>query len=34
MDTIDNDLSDGATIVVVKDADFALEFTGTLELLP
>jgi hypothetical protein len=34
LDIIDNDLSDGATIVIVKQSDFALEFTGRLELLP
>jgi len=34
LDIIDNDLSDGATIVIVKDGDFALKFSGTLEVLP
>jgi hypothetical protein len=34
MDIIDNDLGDGATIVIIKQSDFALEFTGRLELLP
>ena len=34
LDIIDNDLSDGATIVIIKQSDFALEFTGRLELLP
>jgi hypothetical protein len=31
---LDNDLSDGATIVIIEQSDFALEFTGRLELLP
>ena len=34
LDIIDNDLSDGATIVIIEQSDFALEFTGRLELLP
>jgi hypothetical protein len=31
---IDNDLTDGDSIVIVADSDWALEFTGTLEPLP
>lgn len=31
---IDNDLSDGASIVIVKEGDWALEINGSLELLP
>jgi hypothetical protein len=34
LDILDNDLSDGATIVIIEQSDFALEFTGRLELLP
>jgi hypothetical protein len=34
LDIIDNDLSDGATIVIIEQSDFALEFTVRLELLP
>jgi hypothetical protein len=34
LDIIDNNVSDGATIVIIKQSDFALEFTGRLELLP
>ena len=34
LDIIDNDLSDGQLIVIVKDLDFALSISGSIELMP